>query len=374
VSLAKTQSAAAKTPASERLQRLAVDAGAYLGKDAGDTIPVKEVRLQAEANGYKPPDIMAMLEAEGLGHTQKIRVPQRGDIFGELWAEVPSGAPSPEPPLDKSLDIIGTFRDWLHGKADKDATNHAYSRRNANRVFARGKDVDRHFIKHFESFATVLITYCANVSEGESIAQHAEKFYPRAVVRKRRRLLRELDVYEQSAGISVLAPKIGERVPSPDAPEGYTHAHDFLWIPAEVSARKFYPLIRKHIEKVDGASEDNHTLNEAVKIQVHVSEDVHTPRSVHGRGSNMDAHRGVTTSLPQELGNNLPLLRSEFDARGLPEYAEDWCANLRLGTDEKLSTKGVARHRPLYRFNDVADAINWQRRFVICARAAATLM
>ena len=115
-------------------------------------------------------------------------------------------------------------------------------------------------------------------------------------------------------------------------------------------------------------------MSEALKPQVHSSDYLDTPRSVHGRGSTMDAHRGVTTSLPQELGNNLPLLRSEFDARGLPEYAEDWCANLRLGTDEKLSTKGVARHRPLYRFNDVADAINWQRRFVICARAAATLM
>ena len=67
MSLAKTQSAAAKTPASERLQRLAVDAGAYLGKDAGDTIPVKEVRLQAEANGYKHPALLKSLRTDRIG-------------------------------------------------------------------------------------------------------------------------------------------------------------------------------------------------------------------------------------------------------------------------------------------------------------------
>jgi hypothetical protein len=44
-------------------------------------------------------------------------------------------------------------------------------------------------------------------------------------------------------------------------------------------------------------------MSEALKLQVHSSEDVDTPRSVHARGSNMDAHRGVTPSLPQELGN-----------------------------------------------------------------------
>jgi hypothetical protein len=114
-------------------------------------------------------------------------------------------------------------------------------------------------------------------------------------------------------------------------------------------------------------------MSEALKPQVHSSDYLDTPRSVHGRGSTMDAHRGVTTSLPQELGNNLPLLRSKFDARGLPEYAEEWCANLRLGTDEKLSTKGVARQMPLYRFNDVADSMNWQRRFDVAARAAISL-
>jgi len=57
----------------------------------------------------------------------------------------------------------------------------------------------------------------------------------------------------------------------------------------------------------------------------------------------------------------------------LPEYAEEWCANLRLGTDEKLSTKGVARHRPLYRFSDVADSMKWQCRFDAAVRAAISL-
>lgn len=148
----------------------------------------------------------------------------------------------------------------MQEKADKDATNHAYFRRKANRIFAGGKYVDRHLVREYDTFSTVLISYCAEVSEGESIAEHAEKFYPRAVVRKRRRLLKRLGVYEESAGISLRAPKTGQRVPSPNAPKGYTHAHDFLWIPAKVSAEEFYPLVEKHLEKVEGATKNAHPV------------------------------------------------------------------------------------------------------------------
>lgn len=374
MSIATTQTTAVTTPSSKRLQRLAVAAGTYLGKDAGDTIPVEEVRLQAEANGYKEQEITAMLESEGFATAQKICIPNRGELFGELWADTPAGVPSPNAPADATPDIVDTFRDWLQKKVDKGATNHAYSRRNANRVFARGKDVDRHFVREYDTFSTVLISYCAEVLEDESITEHAKKFYPRAVVRKRRRLLKRLGVYEESAGVSLRAPKTGHRVPFPDTPKGYTHAHDFLWIPAEVSAKEFYPLVEKHVEKVEGATEEAHPLNEAAKVQVHTSVEVETPHSVQGRGSSMDTHRGSTTSLPQELGNNLPLLHTKLDARGLPAYAEEWCANLRLGADGKISTKGIARYQPLYRFGEVADSMRWMHKYMKGVEQAESLV
>lgn len=368
VSIPQTETVA--TPSSNRVQRLVVAAGSFLGKEAGDTLPVEEVRLQAKANGYKDREITPMFKAEGLENSTEVRIPERGKLFGELWSDSPAGVPSPNAPTD----AVEPFRDWLQKKVDKDATNHAYSLRKANRIFARGKDVDRYFVREYNTFSTVLISYCAEVSEGESIAEHAEKFYPRAVVRKRRRLLKRLGVYEESAGISLRAPKPGHGVPSPDAPKGYTHAHDFLWIPAEVSAEGFYPLVEKHVEKVEGATEEAHPLSDAVKVQVHTSEDVETPDSVQDQGSGIDTHRGATTSLPHELGNNLPLIHTKLDARGLPPYAEEWCANLRLGTDGKLSTKGIARYQPLCRFNDVADSMKWRRKFATGAENATRLV
>jgi hypothetical protein len=72
-----------------------------LAKMRGIPTPLKQVRLQAEADGYKDLDIMAMLEINGLGESYRNQVPEEFDKFGELWAEVPSITPSPEPSFEK---------------------------------------------------------------------------------------------------------------------------------------------------------------------------------------------------------------------------------------------------------------------------------
>jgi hypothetical protein len=359
VSIATTQATAVTTPSSNRLQRLVVAAGAYLGKDAGDTIPTEEVRLQAEANGYTDDEIRAMLEAEGLSSADEIRVPEQGHLFGELWAPPSSGVPSPSTPTDTVSQTLETFREWCRERAEKEAS-HSYTRKQANRRFARAKDVDRHFIKEYDTFSTVLITYDAGVPVDETVAEHSKRFYPRAVVRKRRNLLKGLDVYEEYAGVSLLAPKEGDRVPQANAP--YSHAHTFLWIPGEVSAEDFYPLIKRHIKHVEGATEQNNPLDEAVSVRIQDSSKVITPDLVKTRGADLDRERGPTTALPQELGANLPLLRCRFDARGAPEYVEEWCAYLRLGIDQKLSKRGISRFRTSGNFTSVAQSMKWKRK------------
>jgi hypothetical protein len=76
----------------------------------------------------------------------------------------------------------------------------------------------------------------------------------------------------------------------------------------------------------------------------------------------MDAQRGDTTALPQELGNNLPMLQTDLDARGLPRYVEYWCAQMRLGSDDSLDTKGMHRVRTLGQFSELADNEEWSRK------------
>lgn len=141
----------------------------------------------------------------------------------------------------------------------REGGSHSYSRKRENRRFAKAKDVDRHFIKEYDAFSTVLITYDAGVPVDESVAEHSKRFYHRAVVRKRRSILKSLGAYEEYAGVSLLAPKEGDRVPQANGP--YSHAHTFLWIPGEVSAEDFYPLVMRHIEHVEDATEENHPLD-----------------------------------------------------------------------------------------------------------------
>jgi hypothetical protein len=311
-----------------------------------------------------------MLEADGLSSADEIRVPEQGHLFGELWAPPSSGVPTPSTPTDTTSETLETFRKWCRERAEKEAS-HSYTRKRANRRFARAKDVDRHFIEEYETFSTILITYDAGVPVDESVAEHSKRFYPRAVVRKRRRILKCVDAYEDYAGVALLAPKEGDRVPQTNAP--YSHAHTFLWIPGEVSAEDFYPLLKNHVKHVEGATKENHPLDEAVSVQTHDSSQVETPDTVKEHGANFDRKRGPTTALPQELGANLPLLKCQFDARGTPSYIELWCARLRLGIDGELSSRGVTRFQKLGGFNPIADTEKWKRGLLTGVRCGKRL-
>jgi hypothetical protein len=340
----------AESPDSRRLHRLAREAGTYLGLEAGEPLPKEEVYQQAKAHDYDKEDVDPLLEQEGYGSQDFLPVPRQGDAFGELWRpsqESESGPESRCEPLGAEGDgTLRKFKEWCEERAESDKV-HSYTRQKANRRYARGKDVDRSFVREYEDFSTILITYCRQ-RKNETLAEHAECFYPRQVTRKRRRILKREGVYQDYAGVSVLAPKSPDGVPSLDAP--ITHTHDFLWLPSHVEAEAFSPL-----RKVEGF--DVH-----VSVEKHRSEEVHTPDSVKAKGLGLDIHRGDTTRLTQELGANLPLLNCRFDARGTPAYVEEWCAHLREGSDGSLSTQGVRRFREIGTFDDRADTMRLWRR------------
>jgi hypothetical protein len=312
----------------------------------------EEIIAQGKANGYTERKVRALLAREGYASAESVPVPPQSDAFGELWrvSAEPESAPEPtsEPVGGEGDGTLRRFREWCEERAESDKT-HSYTRRKANRRYARGKDVDRSFVRDCEEFTTVLITYCGGTpASDETLAEQAKGFYPRQVTRKRRRILKREGVYDGYAGVSVLAPKSPDRVPQASVPT--THSHDFLWLSEHVEAEAFAPL-----RELEGF--DVH-----VSVEHHHSAEVRTPNSVKARGSGMDSRRGDTTSLPQELAANLPLLNCRFDARGTPEYVEKWCANLRAGTDGSFSSQGVRRFRTLGSFEERADTGKARRK------------
>lgn len=253
-------------------------------------------------------------------------------------------------PPRKSPNDFDDFLSERLQKSNGKGLNHPYSRASANKKYAKAKSVDRFFSENYDTFSTVLLSYVAQPKPDESISNHSKRFYPRALVRKRRRLLKKLEVWEECAGVSVLAPKHrtaeGRRVPPFNPPT--SHAHTFLWIPGEVSEEDFRPLIETHIAKVEGATTEAHGPG-AVSVEIHDSAEVRTPYSVKARGTDLDAEKGDTTALPQEVGANLPMLKCQYDARGAPAYIYEWC--------REIYGSRLRRFRPFAEFSDIADSM-----------------
>lgn len=305
-----------------------------------------------------------MLQSEGIASPESVRVPKQGNLLGELWAKTED---NPETAEDKSKNdgaagdgTLQEFRDWLQEREESEQS-HAYTRKNANRWFAKGKDLDRSYSKDFDEFSTILITYCRGLpDESETVADHAQSFLPRKINRKRRACLKNAEAFDGYSGVSILAPKSPDRVPYADAP--FTHQHDLIWTQGHVSKDAFDPL-----KEYDGW--DIH-----ISVEHHNSSSVKTPDSVLERGSGMDRERGHTTSLTQELGANLPMLNCSFDARGAPEYVEKWAANLRAGTGDGFSPQGISRFQKLGEFGERAQRMKARRNLSKGAERAQRLL
>ena len=87
-------------PSTEAVKRLTVEAGKYLGRSSGESIPTDELRLQAQAEGYSEGEIDQLLANAGVHSSKQITIPEQGDLFGDLWK--PSGVPEDPEPTDGS--------------------------------------------------------------------------------------------------------------------------------------------------------------------------------------------------------------------------------------------------------------------------------
>ena len=318
------------------INRLVRSAGSYLGEKAGKEIPRSEVVLQAEANGYSEREAQELVP-----HQRKFPVPEQGDIFGELWAYNLPPASSVENIItqnteknfvDSTQGTQSEFQKWVQSRILADDYSHTYTRREGKKRFAKGKDVDRYFSQTFKEFTTVLITYTS---------ENPEDYFPQAVTRKRRRILKGLDAWDDFAGCATLAPK----------KNGDTHAHEFYWIPGNVDAVEFHGLVDLFLKYADGAEACKNPYDEAVKGIVHQSRDVRQNGSQEF--SSDDVVRGNTTRLPQELGANLPMLECHgstvLDA---PRYISEWAEEM---------GKGTTRFKRFGKWNEYAGKVKVSR-------------
>jgi len=348
----KTQSEdVVQEPTDERLRRLAVEAGKYLGQEV---VPIREVVNQGTASGYEEQEVWQLLRAEGLANCSKVRVPPQGDLLGDLWREesrtfcekareqyreyeVNCGLPCAVTPKQSQLQ---QFKDYCsnnsHEWHGEERYDHTFNQRTAERRFARAKSVDRYFNREYDTYSTVMITYCADGSD-KPIAQQAQSFYPRPVGRKLRDILKQLDVYDSYAGVSVLAPKYDQ------SSSADTHAHTFLWIPSKVSAEDFAPLVERHTKYVEGATVDQH--GKASITVEHWGTNYREPLPHCPK----DVLRGATSSLPHEVGNNLPWMKHPY-----ADYVEEWSAALWQSNGENTIPRWRPEGKPS-RFKQLAD-------------------
>jgi len=185
------QSTTSPRPTTEQLRRLAIEAGKYLGKEAGETLPVHELRLQAEANGYTEKEASELLQSEGLTSETTVTIPKQGNLFGELWRVDNVGQINENEPLDvediyglhetvaesaaevddsrylddsgnplTATDAIGSYVERRHGE-NVSAKKHSFKKTrqyHARQQYAKGKEMDRQLLTEYENPTTVLLS------------------------------------------------------------------------------------------------------------------------------------------------------------------------------------------------------------------------
>lgn len=336
---------------SATVDRLTVEAGKYHGLTAGETIDRREVVLQAEANGYSDREARAMLEGQG----DTIEIPEQGDLFGDLWpgnqdlginSSTGGNSDSPAPCTNDTQTLVESFRGWLEDKeplSSRYYPDHAYSRKSERAKYAKAKDCDRVVQSRWPTFSTVSIV--VNPSTDQSPSEQAQGLYRKDMREARAKVLKDLGVWEDYAGLRLKAPRpTSTGGKSPD-----THGHILLWLPGRGYSREdFRPILEAHPVDQDG---------EAIQIQEHVSDAVTTPENVLQRGSALDTERGDTTALPHEAAMNLPMVKHDaYEARKCPDYIEKWYAWMKAGRDDDPTTRGLRRTQALGRFNEYAQA------------------
>jgi len=281
------QSTTPPRPTTEQLRRLAIEAGKYLGKEAGETLPIHELRLQAEANGYTEKEASELLQSEGLTSETTVTIPKQVDLFGKLWHvdNVGKNNQDESEPLDvddiyglhepiaasagevddsryldasgnplTATDAIGSYIERRHGE-NVSAKNHGYYKtrqHTAKKQYAKGKEMDRQLLTDYENPTTVLLSL--RLSPGSesrlSLLHGLHSAIEPTLGQIRYRLVEAPDAplsSDEYEYMAVVAGTEGNATP---------HLHIYLWCDGDVSGDRFIPVVEKFVEKCPYAPDD----------------------------------------------------------------------------------------------------------------------
>lgn len=286
------------------VDRLSIEAAKYLGKEAGDHLPVVEVRRQAQADGYLPTEIDRLLEETGLIQADTTPVPEQRDLLGELWRIDDTGVSNQNPiqdedewkdrpstksrgqvePLDESTadhyglqeplcrkadlvdkeryldengnplthwDAIGSYIEHRHGEntsAEKYGWNGVLQSR-AKKRYALGMRIDRQLLATYQNPTTALISLRLSPTvDGRLTLLTALKKGADAAIQQLRYRLQDASESPLTADeweyMAVVAGTDRRATP---------HIHIYVWMDGDVSKERFEPVVEKFVEKCEFA-------------------------------------------------------------------------------------------------------------------------
>ncbi|WP_336325992.1 hypothetical protein [Halovenus sp. HT40] len=313
----------------------------------GETIPVEEVRLQAEANGYTDDEIRAMLEADGLSSADEITIPPQGELFGELWAvdNTVSSAKNPSTPNTEPLDPPDDFlalqepialdRETCHpayvedgeplsaGEAveryveerrgeNTSAERHGFERGRQwhdRRNYARGKEMDRQLLEAYENPTTALLSLRVErpVESRITLLEGLSDALESTLSALRYRLGKHTDSYQW---MCVLAGTRQYATP---------HAHVLVWTEGDVPRDALVPVVERFVESCEYApSSGRGNLPASGAIRIRGTEATDTiPRTEDGGSA------GATYALSQ-LAHLPPVDEMDYDERLWASTVRGW--------------------------------------------------
>jgi len=250
------------------------------------------------------------------------------------------------PSEDAVREVIG----WAEDRHAAD-NSIAFGREHDDRIYARAKDVERYIRRHHAQYTTVLVTIDATANDEDTLTENIAKFQTiRPVLDARTSVVKTLGVHDEFAELRLLAPKY-------EGGQIRTHMHLFLFLPTIATTEDVRPVYDAALRHIDGATAAVNPIDEAVTVQHHRVGSL-LDRLRAQRASSIDLERGVTSTLPNEVGNNLPSYRDGADhVWQMSTYIRQWYAALRLGTHGELRRRGFKRATEGGAFKRYAEAM-----------------
>jgi len=249
-----------------------------------------------------------------------------------------------------SEDMVREVTRWAEDRHAAD-NSIAFGREHDDRIYARAKDVERYIRRQYDEYTTVLVTIDATANDDDTLNDNIAKFQTiRPVLDARTSVVKTLGVHDEFAELRLLAPKYEDG-------QIRTHMHLFLSLPTIATTEDVRPVYDAALRHIDGATAAVNPIDEAVTVQHHRVGSL-LDRLRAQRASSIDLERGVTSTLPNEVGNNLPSYRDGADhVWQMRTYIRQWYTALRLGTHGELRRRGFKRVSEGGAFKRYAEAM-----------------